>query len=130
MGKHPFQREIVVDMGVEPKIGGFYPPKWMVKIMVPNPIKIRMIWGEKPLFLETPIFSKIDTVSTGMSKSGGFLGFSCGQLVRFLGKRKQMMDIYYIFILYIVFDYFRINLVFFWIFAFIFTMIFSSWSPR
>ena len=23
---------------VEPKIGGFNPPKWMVKIMVPNPI--------------------------------------------------------------------------------------------
>ena len=27
-------------------------PKWMVKI-VENPIKIRMIWGEAPLFLET-----------------------------------------------------------------------------
>ena len=26
-------------MGVEPKIGGFYPPKWMVKIME-NPMKI------------------------------------------------------------------------------------------
>ena len=30
-------------MGVEPKIGGFYPPKWMVKIME-NTLKW-MIWG-------------------------------------------------------------------------------------
>ena len=28
----------VLKMGVEPKIGGFYTPKWMVKIMVPNPM--------------------------------------------------------------------------------------------
>ena len=33
-------------MGVEPNIGGFvYPPKWMVKIMVPNPMNKWMIWG-------------------------------------------------------------------------------------
>ena len=33
-------------MGVEPKIGGFEtPPKWMVKIMVPNPMNKWMIWG-------------------------------------------------------------------------------------
>ena len=39
-------------MGVEPKIGGFYPPKWMVKIMVPNPMNKWMIWGNfQPLFL-------------------------------------------------------------------------------
>ena len=40
-------------LGVEPKIGGF-PWKWMVKIME-KPIKHGMIWGENPLFLETPI---------------------------------------------------------------------------
>ena len=37
-------------MGVDPKIGGFYPPKWMVKIME-NPMNKWMIWGEKTLFL-------------------------------------------------------------------------------
>ncbi len=31
-------------LGVEPKIGGFYPPKWMVKIME-NPMNKWMIWG-------------------------------------------------------------------------------------
>ena len=40
-------------MDVEPKIGGFYPPKWMVKIME-NPIKIDDLGV--PLFLETPIY--------------------------------------------------------------------------
>ena len=33
--------KVIFDVGVEPKIGGFYPPKWMVKIME-NPW---MIWG-------------------------------------------------------------------------------------
>ncbi len=28
----------VPKVGVEPKIGGFYPPKWIVKIMVPTPM--------------------------------------------------------------------------------------------
>ena len=38
-----------------PKIGGL-PPKWMVKIMVPNPMKKWMIWGVKtPIFGSTPI---------------------------------------------------------------------------
>ena len=43
--------------GVEPKIGGFYRPKWMVKIMVPNPMNK---WDdlEVPLFLETPIYTQ------------------------------------------------------------------------
>ena len=27
-----------------------FPPKWMVKIMVPNPISKWMIWGENPPF--------------------------------------------------------------------------------
>ena len=40
-------------------------PKWMVKIME-NPIKHGMIWGENPLFLETPIYStwKFEGTST------------------------------------------------------------------
>ena len=29
---------IYSDIWMFPKIGGFYPPKWMVKIMVPNPM--------------------------------------------------------------------------------------------
>ena len=33
-----------------PKIGG-KPPKWMVKIMVPNPMKKWMIWVVVPIFL-------------------------------------------------------------------------------
>ena len=38
-------------LGVEPKIGVFYPPKWMVKIME-NPMNKWMIWGGfTPLFL-------------------------------------------------------------------------------
>ncbi len=41
-------------MGVEPKIGGVNPPKWMVKIME-NPIKHGMIWGVFPYFGNTHI---------------------------------------------------------------------------
>ena len=37
-----------------PKIGGFYPPKWMVKI-IENPIKIDDLGV--PLFLETSIYA-------------------------------------------------------------------------
>ena len=33
---------------------GVFPPKWMVNIMVPNPIKMDDLGGP-PLFLETPI---------------------------------------------------------------------------
>ena len=40
-------------MGVSKNRGG--PPKWMVKIME-SPINPWMIWGENPLFLETPIW--------------------------------------------------------------------------
>ena len=42
-------------MGVEPKIGVFYPPKWRVKIRE-NPTKMNDSGGKNPLFLETPIF--------------------------------------------------------------------------
>ena len=40
-------------MDVEPKIGGFYPPKWMVYFME-NPIKMDDLGV--PLFLETSLF--------------------------------------------------------------------------
>ena len=39
-------------VGVEPKIGGKLPPKWMVKIME-KPIEIHDLGV--PLFLETPM---------------------------------------------------------------------------
>ncbi len=41
------------------KRGGFYPPKWMVKIMVPNPIKMDDLGGPPEIFLETPIYHLI-----------------------------------------------------------------------
>ena len=41
-------------MDVNPKIGGFYPPKWMVKIME-NPMNKWMIWGFSHIFGLTPI---------------------------------------------------------------------------
>ena len=43
-------------LGVEPKIGGFHPPKWMVKIME-NPMNKWMILVGKhtPIFGSTPI---------------------------------------------------------------------------
>ena len=46
-------------MDVELKIGG-KPSKWMVKIME-NPMNKWMIWGETPLFLETPIYFWIES---------------------------------------------------------------------
>ena len=45
----------LLTFGCFQKRGG--PPKWMVKIMVPNPMNKWMIWGGlPPLFLETPIY--------------------------------------------------------------------------
>ena len=41
--------EWLQNMGVEPKIGGKN-PKWMVKIMVPNPMNKWMIWVVFPYF--------------------------------------------------------------------------------
>ena len=38
---------LIGDLGVEPKIGGGFPPKWMVKIME-NPMNKWMIWGGFP----------------------------------------------------------------------------------
>ena len=67
-------------MGVEPKIGGLYPPKWMVKIME-NPIKMDDLGV--PLFLETPKWRpKIyDLCLAGPVDSGGKL-FSCRRQLR------------------------------------------------
>ena len=56
---------------VEPKIGGFYPPKWMVKIME-KPMNKWMIWGVFPLFLvQHPydfLFPPINQIKDGLSK--------------------------------------------------------------
>ena len=49
-------------VGVEPKIGGFDPPKWMVKIME-NPMNKWMIWGAHPYFWKHPRASKRCQVS-------------------------------------------------------------------
>ena len=59
-------------MGVEPKIGG-KPPKWMVKIME-NPMNKWMIWGETPLFLETPIYIYIYIYSPNSTPLGSMYG--------------------------------------------------------
>ena len=64
-------------------------PKWMVYFME-NPIKHGMIWGENPLFLETPrksapksgdIFLKFHEITPGLVESLGFFF----QIVRFTG---------------------------------------------
>ena len=49
-------------MGVEPKIGMFSPPEWMVKIME-NPIKMDDLGGT-PIFGNTHIFDKGSKIST------------------------------------------------------------------
>ena len=43
-------------MGVEPKIGGFYPQKWMV--YNGNPIKMDDLGGFPPIFANTHMFPK------------------------------------------------------------------------
>ena len=44
-------------MGVEPKIGGFYPPKMDGENFMENPMnKWMILGGGPPLFLETPIY--------------------------------------------------------------------------
>ena len=50
-------------MGVEPKIGGFFPTKWMVKILE-NPMNKWMIWGYH-FFLETPIYMYMSQANLG-----------------------------------------------------------------
>ena len=75
-------------MGVEPKIGVVFPPKWMVKIME-NPIKMDDLGV--PLFLETPIYrflggGKVDmktvTLNTITHQNHRFVSskFSCRKL--------------------------------------------------
>ena len=46
--------DMSIHMDVEPKIGGFYPPKWMVKIME-NLIKMDDLGGFTPIFGNTHI---------------------------------------------------------------------------
>ena len=58
-------------MDVEPKIGG-KPPKWMLKIMVPNPIFEWMIWGVFPLFLvQHPYLSSDSEILTSSTEVDG-----------------------------------------------------------
>ncbi len=61
---------------VEPKIGGFYPPKWMVKIMETS-IKMGDLGGKTPLFLETSIFS-LNLIDQYGSKMRGLFFFGNG----------------------------------------------------
>ena len=54
---------------------GKNPPKWMVKIIHNGKTRMNqwMIWGEHPLFKETPRM----LILPRESKTGGFLGLSC-----------------------------------------------------
>ena len=45
------------EMDVEPKIGG-KPQKWMVQIMVPNPMNKWTIWGKPTIFGNTQIWNR------------------------------------------------------------------------
>ena len=47
--------------GCQPKNRATKPPKWMVKIME-HPYFLMDDLGEKPLFLETPIYNSSETV--------------------------------------------------------------------
>ena len=48
-----------VYLGVEPKIGGFYPQNgWF--IMVPNPIKMADLGGFSPYFWKHPLATLLD----------------------------------------------------------------------
>ena len=66
-------------MGVEPKIGGLKPPKWMVKIME-NPIIYWMIWGENtPICWKHPYFASKNSVipkSTALAAPGKLAEFT------------------------------------------------------
>ena len=66
--------------GVEPKIGVFYSPKWMVKIME-IPIKMDDLGGP-PLFLETPTPVIFALLLAGSFKPGQV---SCQNVVREVG---------------------------------------------
>ena len=48
--------KVIFDVGAEPKIGGFYPPKWMVKILE-TPIKMDDLGV--PLFWKHPCISML-----------------------------------------------------------------------
>ena len=60
-------------MGVEPKIGGLFTPKWMVKIME-TPMNKWMIWGFhyfwKHLYKQIPPAFKDKQISLGNNLSG------------------------------------------------------------
>ncbi len=48
------QRRMMAWYGCWTKNRGIWPPKWMVKIMVPNPMNKWMIWGAHPYFWKHP----------------------------------------------------------------------------
>ena len=55
------EENLAAEMGVEPKIGVVFPPKWMVKVMVPNPMNK---WDD--LGGNTPIFGNIHVPAAEM----------------------------------------------------------------
>ncbi len=60
------------NLGVSPKIGGFFPPKWMVKIMVPNPVKMDDLGGNTTYFwFNTHLFVE---KKTGIKAKRTFIG--------------------------------------------------------
>ena len=61
--RHPLH--IMIQVGVEPKIGG-KTPKWMVKIME-NPMKNGWFGGKTPLFSETSIFCRQVSITCSFS---------------------------------------------------------------
>ena len=62
-----FTHDITHTIWLFPEIGVFL-PKWMVKRME-KPIKIRMIWGENPLFSETAIYLHLTQAITTFQDS-------------------------------------------------------------
>ena len=64
-------------MGVEPEIGVFYPPKWMMKISWKTLLNKGMIWGvAHPTFGLTPILDKQQLNGAWHFVNGGFANCS------------------------------------------------------
>ena len=77
-------------MGVS-KIGGFH-PKWMVKIMVPNPIKMDDLGV--PLFLETPIciYTLPETNGSPLKIGRNPIGKACIPTIHFQGRAVSLRE--------------------------------------
>ncbi len=64
-----------IQLGVSKNRGGNYPPKWMVKIVVPNPMNKWMIWGVNP----PPYFwfnTQLYVQSKSIPQIAKFIGYS------------------------------------------------------